>query len=170
MIYDLADSLKWCGWVSYCNGLSVSSIQLGDPLGLPIDLGRGGGREYFSHYAFGSSAGWAGARGPGRRAASRGAARPCWAQGLTCSLAGPGGGCQHSQHLSGHHPLLGPALLSYLVWPGTGWVLVPAPTARSCLAGRLRCSSAMCPGCFGPGQVVVSPLLSMRSPPPRAWE
>lgn len=42
MIYDLADSLKWCGWVSYCNGLSVSSIQLGDPLGLPIDLGRGG--------------------------------------------------------------------------------------------------------------------------------
>lgn len=114
MIYDLADSLKWCGWVSYCNGLSVSSIQLGDPLGLPIDLGRAGGREYFSHYAFGSSAGWVGARGPGRQAASRGAARLCWAQGgVTCSLARPGG-------LPAQ-----PAPLWALLPPGAGTGLLP---------------------------------------------
>jgi len=42
MIYDLADGLKWCGWVSYSNGFSGSRAQLGDCLGPPIDFwGKG---------------------------------------------------------------------------------------------------------------------------------
>lgn len=135
MIYDLADGLKRCGWVSYCKGLSVSSIQLGDPLGLPIDFL--GGRVCFSHYACGGSAG---ARSPGRGAASRGA-----------------GGLQTQPGITPLQSLPGQA--------GTRWV--PVPSSRTELPSLLP---AMSPASFGMEWAVVSPLPSARSPPPPAWE
>lgn len=91
MIYDLADSLKWCGWVSYCSSLSVSSIQLGDPLGLPIDLGRGGkGIRFSLRLRQQRRLGW-GER-PWQMSSLQGCSQAVlgWG-GVTCSLTRPGG-------------------------------------------------------------------------------
>lgn len=89
MIYDLADSLKWCGWVSYCNGLSVSSIQLGDPLGLPIDFLGGKGVFFSLHLRQRGRLGW-GER-PWQRSSPWGCSGAAPGSGGTGSLAGPGG-------------------------------------------------------------------------------
>lgn len=143
MIYDLADNLKWCGRVSYSNGLLMSSIQLGDPLGLPIDSG---GRVYFSHYAFGSSAGRAGARGPGRGAACVGAA------GLRRALGGAPAAWQGkggAARTAGASPGIAPSQGRCCSPTWGRWVPVPAPAARSCPAGCLRCYPRCPPAASG---------------------
>lgn len=76
MISQLGSSAAVGLWLCWC---SASSLQLGDPPGLPIDFG---GKVYFSHYTLGSSAGRAGVGGPGRGAALEGSS------GVSGGLAG----------------------------------------------------------------------------------
>lgn len=84
MISQLGSSAAVGLWLWWC---SASSLQLGDPPGLPIDFG---GKVYFSHYTLGSNAGRAGVGGPGRGAALEGSS------GVSGGLAG--WGCTQDAH------------------------------------------------------------------------